>query len=156
MFNPNSIYKWDVDVARSIYTSNPEANATWEYIYDQICIYLNSRNVLYTLQNNDGKKIVKINNFCLSFVSYVDKVKSVYFRVLDSIGREILDEAYDHKSVFGLPVSGMVYIDDIVPIATIVFMDRNMWQSLDTPQSRELEKKISWLNSFISKSSIED
>ena len=156
MFNPNRVYKWDVDVARSIYTSNPKANVTWAYIYDQICTFMNSRDVLCTVEHNEGKKIIKADNLFLSFFSIADKVKSLSFRVLDSIGRDILDEAYDHKAIFGLPVSGMVYLDDIVPIATIVFMDRSMWQSLDTPQSRNFEKKMSWLNSFMSKSSMEE
>ena len=43
-----------------------------------------------------------------------------------------------------------MYIEDLLPTATISFMDRKMWQSLDTPEAREFDRKMSWLDSLYS------
>ena len=59
MFNPNGTFKWSVDLATMIY-SNPEANTTWEYIYPQICKYLEDRGKTCSLQELGDKRIMYI------------------------------------------------------------------------------------------------
>jgi hypothetical protein len=151
MFNPNGTYKWSVDVARSIYTSNPDANTTWEYLYENIKSFCASYNIPCTIiDDGDEKKVIELGDLKMVVMSLGDKWGGISFRDINSLARDILDEAYDMKAVFGLPVSGMMYIEDLLPTATISFMDRKMWQSLDTPEAREFDRKMSWLDSLYS------
>ena len=40
--------------------------------------------------------------------------EGISFKEIKSIARDILDEAYNMKSVFGLPVAGLMYIEDLL------------------------------------------
>lgn len=151
MFNPNGTFNWSVDVARNIYSSNPDANTTWEYLYANIKSYCASNNIPCTIVNDDeSKKEIELGDLTLIAMRLGNKWGGVSFRVIDSVARDILDEAYDMKAVFGLPVAGMMYMDDLLPTATISFMDRKMWESLDTPEAREFDQRMSWLDRLYS------
>ena len=45
MFDPEGTFKWSVDLATDIYSSNPEADTKWNFIYPQICHYMSKRGV---------------------------------------------------------------------------------------------------------------
>ena len=101
MFNPNGTYKWSVDVARSIYTSNPDANTTWEYLYENIKSFCASYNIPCTIiDDGDEKKVIELGDLKMVVMSLGDKWGGISFRDINSLARDILDEAYDMKAVF--------------------------------------------------------
>lgn len=138
MFNPNGTFKWSVDLATVIY-SNPKANTTWEYFYPQICKYMKDRGITCSIiEENGDVRLVKANTLLLKVVKVMDTI-GISFMVVTPLENEILDEAYDNKILFGLPVSTMSW-DDSMRIATITFMSRNSWEELNSPEAREMER----------------
>jgi 3-deoxy-D-manno-octulosonate 8-phosphate phosphatase KdsC-like HAD superfamily phosphatase len=73
MFNPNGTFKWSVDLATMIY-SNPEANTTWEYIYPQICKYLEDRGKTCSLQELGDKRIISVDKLDITVMSINDTI----------------------------------------------------------------------------------
>ena len=56
--------------------------------------------------------------FVVKQMNYMSNKKNewegISFKEIKSIARDILDEAYNMKSVFGLPVAGLMYIEDLL------------------------------------------
>lgn len=137
MFNPNGTFKWSVDLATDIY-SNPKANATWEYIYPQICKYMEDRGKTITVEEKEDRRIISVGNLDIIVMSVL-KTIGISFMALTPFAKTILDEAYDNKMLFGLPVSSITW-DDFMNNTTIIFMSRDSWEELNSPQARELER----------------
>ena len=146
MFNPNGTFKWSVDLATIIY-SNPEANSTWDYIYPQICNYMEARGKTCTLKELGDRYIISVDRLDITVMSIQDSI-ALSFMAVFPLGKQILDEAYDNKTLFGLPVSATMMMDDFTTRATITFMSRNTWESLNTPQAREMERVFNRIDSF--------
>ncbi|MBQ2506918.1 MAG: hypothetical protein II530_00315 [Bacteroidaceae bacterium] len=144
MFNPNGTFKWSVDLATVIY-SNPEANTTWEYIYPQICKYIEDKGKTCTLEELGDRKIVSVDNLEITVMTVGDTI-GISYRMFGPLSRQILDEAYDNKMIFGLPVSATMMMDDIFPVVTITFMSRETWESLNTPEAREFERRMNMID----------
>jgi|GEM_PF-5686775 len=143
MFNPNDTFKWSVDLATTIYSSNPDADTTWEYIYPQICKYMESRGKVCELKEMENRKIILVDNFEIT-VNIIHDSIGVSFMMVSPLAKTILDEAYDNKAIFGLPVSSTMIMSDYFPQrATITFMSRQTWEALNTPQARVFESKMS-------------
>ena len=51
-------------------------------------------------------------------------------------------QAYDSKMIFGLPVAATMMVDDFFPMVAITFMSRDSWESLNTPEAREFERRM--------------
>ena len=144
MFNPNGTFKWSVDLATYIY-SNPQANTTWEYIYPQICKYMEDRGITcHIIEENGDIRLVKANTLLLKVVKVMDTI-GISFMAVTPLENAILDEAYDNKILFGLPVSTMSW-DDSMRIATITFMSRNSWEELNSPEAREMERMFNQID----------
>jgi hypothetical protein len=146
MFNPNGTFKWSVDLATMIY-SNPEANTTWEYIYPQICKYLEDRGKTCSLQELGDKRIISVDKLDITVMSINDTI-AISFMSIFPLGKQILDEAYDNKVIFGLPVSATMLMDDFTKKVVITFMSRDTWETLNTPQAREMERVFSRIDRF--------
>ena len=131
MFNPNGTFKWSVDLATIVY-SNPKANTTWEYIYPQICKYMKERGKAYSLKELGDKKVISVDRLEITVLPIQDTI-ALSFMAVFPLGKQILDEAYDNKTLFGLPVLATVMMDDFTKRVTITFMSRETWESLNTP-----------------------
>ena len=146
MFNPNGTFKWSVDLATLIY-SNPEANTTWEYIFPQIRKYMEDRGKTCTLQELGDRKIISVDNLDITVMTINDTI-AITFMAIYPLGKLILDEAYDNKVLFGLPVSATMLMDDFTKRVTITFMSRDTWETLNSPQAREMERVFNRIDSF--------
>jgi hypothetical protein len=144
MFNPNGTFKWSVDLATIIY-SNPEANTTSDYIYPQICKYMEEKGKTCTLKELDDRNIITIDNLDISVITVGDTI-GISYRMFGPLAKQILDEAYDNKMIFGLPVAATMMMDDFLPMVTITFMSRDTWESLNTPQAREFERRMNMID----------
>lgn len=154
MFNPNGTFKWSVDLATIIY-SNPEANTTWEYIYPQICKYMEDRGITCTFEDFGDKKFVSADDLEITVLAVHDSI-GISFMVVSPLANAILDEAYDKKVIFGLPVSSTVMMDDIFPKAIIAFMSRSTWRSLNTPEARDFERRMNQIDRFLAANNYDD
>ena len=143
MFDPNRNFKWSVDLATKIY-ENSEANTTWEYIYPQICKYMKDRGQSCTLKELDDRRIITIDDFEITVITVGDSI-GISFRMYSPLAKQILDEAYDNKMIFGLPVSATV-MTDFLPRAIISFMSRQTWERLNTPEAREFERRMNMID----------
>lgn len=146
MFNPNGTFKWSVDLATVIY-SNPEANTSWEYIYPQICKFIEERGQTYTLQELGDRRIISVDRLDITVMTINDTI-AISFMSIFPLGKQILDEAYDNKVIFGLPVSATMMMDDFTKKVVITFMSRDTWETLNTPQAREIERVFNRIYSF--------
>jgi hypothetical protein len=48
--------------------------------------------------------------------------------------------------IFGLPVAATMMMDDFLPMVTITFISRDTWESLNTPQAREFERRMNMID----------
>ncbi len=147
MFNPNGTFKWSVDLATIIYSSNLDADTKWDYLYPQICKYMAERGKTYSLREMDDRRIIRVDNLDITIITVQDSV-GISFMMVSPLAKQILDEAYDNKVIFGLPVAATMIMDGFVQRATITFMSRKTWESLNTPEAREMERMFDKIDSF--------
>lgn len=142
-----SSFKWSVDVATAIYSSNPNADTKWDYLYPQICKYMSERGIQACLFEivDENRRIVKAENVDITVLTIQDSI-SISFRLLSPIAEQVLDEVYNNKAIFGLPVSGVMKMDDYCSLVTITFMPRKTWQNLNAPEAREFERRFNFID----------
>ena len=149
MFNPNGTFKWSINIATDIYSSDPKADTTWSYIYPHICNYFEEKGISCSYTTiSDTKKAIKAGEIEIS-ISELFGTISVSFRIVTPLAKQILNEAYDNKTIWGLPVAMTVMMDGFSPLATIQFMSRETWQSLNTPEARESERRMDLLSGLL-------
>ena len=142
MFDSNrNSFKWSVDVATNIYSSNLNADTKWDYLYPQICKYMSERGIQACPFEiiDENRRIVKAENVDITVLNIQDSI-NMSFRLLSPIAKQILDEVFDNKAIFGLPVYGVMKMDDYCTQVVITFMSRQTWQNLNTPEARAFER----------------
>lgn len=147
MFNPNVPFKWSVDLATGIYYFHLDANPTWDYLYPRIRSYLKNRGLPCNYKKLEDRYIISSDDFDIAVIP-IDETIAISFRASFPIGKQILDDAYDNKVIFGLPCFSFFVNDEFLKRVTITFMPRSTWESLNTPEARELEMALNRIDRF--------
>lgn len=149
-----SRYDYSIEVARSIYNSiKTDADAMKECI-DQIEKYFKNRGVMPQKSERDSDYIRTITfsggNKTIILTILGDKPANVMLYQSEVDTEQQIEEAFHEKKLFGLPVFMITIMEDM-PYATISFMDRKTYLSLDPPSEQAFHHRMNILDDLVAK-----
>ena len=146
MFDYNMPFKWSLDVATTIYSLNQDSDTTWEYIYPQMIMYMSRKGISCSVENiNENENVVNAGDLEIRVFSVGDTIGLSFF-VVSVVAKQIIDEAYNEKQIFGLPVFAAAIEEGFCPKAIMSFMSRNSWLNLNTQEARDFDVKMKMID----------
>lgn len=141
----NKRFDYSIDVARRIYSIIFSETDAIDIVNKSIEKYYTNKGLNY------NKNVV--NNTSTPRIEYISKEQTIKFFIIggkptsivlkkyDQGTNNIVEEAYNSKELFGLPVFTITVMQDL-PVVHIQLMGREQYNSLDTPEEQSFRDSM--------------